>query len=38
MCLFKEVAYSRVICDELEWNCEKGGAEVLVPLVWPTGG
>ena len=36
MCLFKEVTYGEVICDELEWNCKKGGAEVLVTLVWST--
>ena len=33
MCLFKDVSYSGVVCDELEWNGKEGGAEMLVLVV-----
>ena len=38
MCLFKDVAYGGVVCDELEWNSKEGGAEMLIPVVGSTKG
>ena len=38
MCLFEDVTYCRVICDELEWNGQEGGTKVLVPVVGTTRG
>ena len=38
MCLFEDVAYSGVVCDELEWNGQEGGAEMLVTVVGSTRG
>ena len=38
MCLFEDVAYCGVVCDELEWNGKESGAEMLVPVVGPTRG
>ena len=33
MCLFKDMPHGGVVCDELEWNSQKGGAEILVSVV-----
>ena len=38
MCLFENVTYVRVICDELERDGKEGGAQVLVPVVGTTRG
>ena len=38
MCLFENVTYCRMICDELEWNDKEGGAKMLVPVVGTTRG
>ena len=36
MCLFKDVPNGGVVCDELEWNSEKGGAKILIPVIGST--
>ena len=38
MCLFEDVAYCGVVCDELERDGEENGAKMLVPVVWSAGG
>ena len=38
MCLFENVANDGVVCDKLEWNSKKGGAEILIPVIRSAGG
>ena len=38
VCLFEDVAKSGVVCNELEWNSKKGGAEILIPVIRSAGG
>ena len=37
MCLFKDVPNGGVVCNELEWNGKKGGAEILISVIGSAG-